>query len=392
MDSRRAPVVITVGVVCGTAVLAALTIVGRGVPASGALFALDVTAAVVGCAAVVLLVRRSPPIPAAVGLAVLAALSPAATPASTAATLRIARTRPLGSAAAVAAAGALGFVVRYLWRPDEGLEFGWWVLLVVVAHAGLLGWGAYARSRAELLASLRERARRAEADQERRVAAARAAERTRIAREMHDVLAHRLSLVAATAGAIEFRPDAPPERLAAAAGVLRSSAHAALDELREVIGVLRSGPVEDRPQPTTADIPRLVAEVRAAGTPVRFVDGLGTVLDGSPGRTVFRVVQEGLTNAGKHAAGQPVDVVLRGGAEIVVEVGNPLGPAAGTPGSGTGLIGLAERVALAGGRLEHGPADGRFRLVATLPRPDGPGSGDHDRAGPAALAHPDPAR
>ncbi len=380
MDSSRAPVAVTAAFVAGTAVLAALTIVGSGGPASGALFALDVAAAVVSCAAVVLLVRRSPPIAVAVGLAVLAALSPAATPASTAATLRIARTRPLGPAAAVAAAGAFGLVVRYLWRPDQGLAFGWWVLLVVVAHAGLLGWGAYARSRAELLDSLRERARRAEADQERRVGAARLAERTRIAREMHDVLAHRLSLVAATAGAIEFRPDAPPERLAAAAGVLRSSAHAALDELREVIGVLRSGPDEDRPQPTTADVPRLVAEIRAAGTPVRLTDGLGAVLDGSTGRTVYRVVQEGLTNARKHAAGQPVDVVLRGGAEIVVEVGNPLGPAAGTPGGGAGLIGLAERVALAGGRLEHGADGDRFRLVATLPWPDG--------TGPA----PDPAR
>jgi signal transduction histidine kinase len=85
---------------------------------------------------------------------------------------------------------------------------------------------------------------------------------------------------------------------------------------------------------------------------------------------VYRVIQEGLTNARKHAAGRPVEVRLSGGDGIRVEVVNPTGPAAGTPGSGTGLIGLAERVELAGGRLEHGTTDGRFRLVATLPWPE----------------------
>jgi signal transduction histidine kinase len=364
----RVPVRTVVAFVLGAALLSALTIIAEPHP-NPALLVLDIVVAVPSSAAVALLVRPDPAVRLAVGLALLAALSPGATTASTAATLCIARTRPLREATAVAVFGTAMHVVRYLWRPVGGLPFGWWVVLAAAAHAALLGWGAFARSRAELLESLRERARRAEDEQERRVVEARSAERSRIAREMHDVLAHRLSLVAATAGAVEFRPDAAPERIAAAAGVLRANAHAALEELREVIGVLRAGPDEDRPQPTTADLPRLVDEVRAGGVPVELHDGLGAELAGGAGRTVYRVVQEALTNARKHAAGQPVDVRLSGGDEIRVEVSNPVGSAAGTPGSGTGLIGLAERLQLAGGTLEHGPSDGRFRLVATLPWP-----------------------
>ncbi|MCO1656657.1 sensor histidine kinase [Pseudonocardia humida] len=369
---ERAPLPVRAGFVLALGVLAGLTVpVGTSPPPGGALLVVDLVVAVLSTAAVVPLIAVRPPVRVAVGLAVLAAVSPAATPAATAGALRIARTRPLATAAAVAALGAAAHAVRYAWRPTDGLPFGWWLALVLIAHAALLGWGAYAQSRAALLASLRERARRAEADQESRVAQARSAERTRIAREMHDVLAHRLSLVATTAGAIEFRPDASPERIAAATGVLRSHAHAALEDLREVIGVLRADPEDGRPQPTAADVPCLVAEVRAAGVEVAFHDDLGADPGGSTGRTVYRVVQEGLTNARKHAAGRPVEVRLTGGEEIVVEIVNPTGPGAGAPGSGTGLVGLAERVDLAGGRLEHGPVDGRFRLVAALPWPEG---------------------
>lgn len=360
---NRASTPITVGFVLAMAVLGGLTAVY-----AGGWPVMDVVAAVLGSAAVVGLTRLRPPVWPAVGLAVLAAVSPAATPASTAATLRMARSRPLWPAVGLAGLGAGAHLVRYAWLPVAGLEFVWWAVLVVVAHAALLGWGAYAQSRHALLESLRERARRAEAAQEQRVAQARSAERTRIAREMHDVLAHRLTLVAATAGAMEFRPDTPPERMVAAAGVLRAAAHTALDELREVIGVLRADPGDDRPQPTTADLPRLVDEVRASGVTVDLRDDLDGEVTGSVGRTVYRVVQEGLTNARKHAAGQPIRVRLIDGDELSVEVTNPVGEPAGTPGSGTGLVGLAERVELAGGRLEHGIVDGEFRLAATLVR------------------------
>src|SRR5699024_2697573 len=131
--------------------------------------------------------------------------------------------------------------------------------------------GAQARARERLIGSLAERARRAEADQAQRIAEARTAERTQIAREMHDVLAHRLSLLATYAGAMAYRPDAPVAQRTQAADVIRTGAHEALEELRQVIAVLRDDAAEadaaagTRPQPTLADLPALVAECTRAG-------------------------------------------------------------------------------------------------------------------------------
>ena len=128
------------------------------------------------------------------------------------------------------------------------------ILLTVV----VVGWGLFARARRELVRSLQDRAARLETEQRLHVEQAREAERRRIAREMHDVLAHRVSLLSLHAGALEFRPDAPPEEIAEAAGVIRASAHSVMQELREVIGVLREGEEgTERPQPTLADIPGL---------------------------------------------------------------------------------------------------------------------------------------
>ena len=105
----------------------------------------------------------------------------------------------------------------------------------------MVGWGLFVRAQRELVLSLRERAERLEAEQRLRVEQAREAERRRIAREMHDVLAHRVSLLSLHAGALEFHPDASAEEVAEAAAVIRASAHAAMQELRDVIGVLREG-------------------------------------------------------------------------------------------------------------------------------------------------------
>jgi signal transduction histidine kinase len=344
----------------------------------GALFALEIAVGVAAVALVPFLFRR--PVAPALGLAVLAALAPTATPASTIGTLQVARTRPAPVAVGVAAAGIAGHLLRFLWIPTAGLPFGWWALLVVVAHAALVGWGMLGAARSALIASLRERAERAEAEQGRRVTEARAAERAAIAREMHDVLAHRLSLLATYAGALEYRPDAPPERMSEAAGVIRSSAHQALDELRDVITLLNDDPAEDepdRPLPALADLPGLVAETRAVGTPVEVRDEVADAgtLPGRTGRTAYRVLQEALTNARKHAPGQPVSIALDGtpGARLVIEVRNalPREPVAvpAIPGAGRGLLGLTERVRLAGGRLDHVAGPGEFRLHAELPWP-----------------------
>ncbi|MFC0028632.1 sensor histidine kinase [Micromonospora chaiyaphumensis] len=264
-------------------------------------------------------------------------------------------------------------------RPDPVLPF-WaavaWTLLFI---GGTVAWALFVRARRQLVLSLRDRAERAEAEQQLRLDQARQLERTRIAREMHDVLAHRISLLSLHAGALEFRPDAPPAEVARAAGVIRASAHAALQDLREVIGVLRAEPAAgatpERPQPTLGDVPALVAESRAAGVRVGVVDEVAdpAAVPAAVGRSAYRIVQEGLTNARKHAPGALVTVRLAGGPGdgLAVEIRNPwpVGEAGSPiPGTGTGLVGVAERVTLAGGRLDHGrDADGDFRLVAWLP-------------------------
>jgi signal transduction histidine kinase len=380
---RRPSLAIRAWVIGAIGALTAATIWGEfSSHTATSLLVLDVAVGVAACALLPVLLRW--PVPGALALAALAAVSPAAIPAATAGTLHVAEWRRFAVAAAVGAAGVVAGAVQGLWRPVGGLPYIWWLVLVIVAEAALVGWGQVTRARHALIASLQERARRAEAEQGRRIAEARAAERTRIAREMHDVLAHRLSLLATYAGAIEYRPDAPPEQVARAAGVVRAGAHQALDELREVITVLREddgdGDGAERPQPGLADLPRLVEESRDAGARVQLDDRVAdpAVLPGAAGRTAYRVVQEGLTNARKHAPGEPVQVVVDGrpGGRLLIDIRNPLvngettGPAAPAFGSsGTGLIGLTERVRLAGGELDHEAIDGEFRLSARLPWP-----------------------
>ena len=190
----------------------------------------------------------------------------------------------------------------------------WSVLLLMAAMVvASTAWGMFVRARRQLLVTLRERARRAEADQLLHVDGARLAERSRIAREMHDVLAHRISLVALHAGALEVLPDPSPEQVRESAALLRSTAHQALEELRGVIGVLRQDPgVEPTaPQPTLGDIPRLVEETRRAGTRIDLemeVDQADAA-PGALGRDAYRIVQEALTNVGKHAGGTQARVL-----------------------------------------------------------------------------------
>ena len=364
------------GATTGIGALTAATILGQASShESSGLLILDIAVGVVACALVPVMLRW--PVPGALALAVLAALSPAATPAATLGTLYVAQRRPLAIAVAAGGADVVAHLIRGLWRPNGSLPYAWWAVLVIAAGAALVGWGQGDRARQALLASLRERARRAEAEQASRVAEARVAERARIAREMHDVLAHRLSLLATYAGALEYRPDAPPEQLARAAGVVRVGAHQALDELREVITVLRDDDDFDgkHPLPGLTDLDGLIAETRDAGTAVDVTRRVTQQEDlpGGLGRTAYRVVQEGLTNARKHAPGRPVRVLLAGkpGGRLVVELANPVGPADPViNGSGTGLIGLTERVRLAGGEIDHTiSADGEFVLRAWLPWP-----------------------
>lgn len=264
-------------------------------------------------------------------------------------------------------------------HPVNSEPIGFLIPILVLILAVTIGWGMYVGSRRELLATLRERAETAEAEQAARLAQVRTAERARIAREMHDVLAHRISLVTMHAGALVYREDLDAEQIRATARIIQDNSHHAMVELREVLGLLRDGPGDadpEQPQPSAKDIPGLVDEARRSGMRIVSNSDLDVFAVPDPlGRTLYRLVQEALTNARKHAPNTLVTVCLAGGPAdgVSVEVRNPLlvgTPAPAPPQSGLGLIGLTERTELAGGRLTHHICGGgEFVLEAWLPWP-----------------------
>ena len=261
--------------------------------------------------------------------------------------------------------------------PTESFELLLAVLVGITYFIATMATGYYIGTRRQLVASLEEEV--ATADRERELASERArdAERTRIAREMHDVLAHRISLVALHAGALAYRDDLTREETRETAQTIQSNAQLALSELRQVLGVLRAGADAvgiEPPQPTLAELPALLADAREAGSAVTL-DTTDLAEEPRPqtlSRTSFRIVQEALTNARKHAPGEPVSVRLAGGPgdRLRIEVRNSVSaPPDGRPG-GVGLAGLTERAELAGGELEHGVGrDGQFVVEARLPWP-----------------------
>ncbi|GGX94487.1 two-component sensor histidine kinase [Streptomyces minutiscleroticus] len=340
-----------------------------------ALKAVDQALGVLACAAVWL--RRRRPVELAVATTLVGLVSNTASGAILVALFTIAVHRPFPYVAAIGGASLALTPLLFLLRPDPDLPYLPSVVLTALLTGTVVGWGMFVRSRRQLLLSLRDRARRAETEAALRVERAQRLAREAIAREMHDVLAHRLTLLSVHAGALEFRPDASREEVVRAAGVIRESAHEALEDLREIIGVLRAGESGDeagRPQPTLAALQGLVAESREAGMGVVLEDRVADpgAVPASVGRTAYRVAQEGLTNARKHAPGAEVTVAVAGapGDGLVLTVRNPPppGPVPRVPGSGQGLIGLTERVTLAGGRLIHGGRpDGGFEVRAELP-------------------------
>jgi signal transduction histidine kinase len=236
--------------------------------------------------------------------------------------------------------------------------------------------GAYIGARRDLMASLRDRAERAEAERELRAEQARLGERARIAQEMHDVLAHKVSLIALHAGGLEVNPAVGADKVESSAGLIRETARQAMEDLREVLGVLRTDLSQNgadlAPVPRAADLARLVEASRAAGVQVTSSLTLPDDVPALVGRTVYRVVQEALTNVHKHARGVHTEVLVEGapGTGVNVRVTNvrPVAADSLLPGSGAGLVGLRERVTLAGGRLDAGPTqDGGWRVEAWLP-------------------------
>ncbi len=270
---------------------------------------------------------------------------------------------------------ALATVVLMLtW--SVGTDDSWGRLLVYAG--GVVGLavstGAYIGARRDLVAALRERAARAEAEQDVRAEQARLAERSRIAREMHDVLAHKVTLIAMHAGALEVQAAPSMEQVAVSAELIRITAREAMEDLRDVLGMLRdpaANGTELAPPPRRDDIARVVEASRAAGMHAELRMELDELPD-PIARTAHRVVREGLTNVHKHARGAATTVTVSGGEErgVTVEVVNqrPVGGVSLLPGSGVGLLGLRERVSLLGGTLESGPcAAGGWRLAAWLP-------------------------
>lgn len=340
---------------------------------SDTVVALDLAAGAVACCA--LWLRRRRPVALAVALTLLTAVAPVSSGAALVSLFAVAVHRPFRPVALIGALAVVTGVVQAVLRPDPNASFTVAVFSTALLILLVTGWGMLVRARRQLVVALRERAQRAEAEADLRAEQAQRLARESIAREMHDVLAHRLSLLSVHAGALEFRPDAPPPEVARAAGVIRDSAHEALQDLRAIIGVLRTpGDDGDRPQPTLATLEALVAESRDAGMRVTFDSGVAdpVAAPAAVGRTAYRIAQEALTNARKHAPGTEATVLVGGGPGdgLTVEVRNtaPHGDITPVPGSGQGLIGLTERAALAGGRFEHGPTgDGGFAVRAWLP-------------------------
>jgi signal transduction histidine kinase len=318
--------------------------------------------------------RRRWPVPIALLANVLAALSGFASGPAVLSIVSVATRRRWREIALVALVGFVGAVFFAVWQPTNDDDSIWVVLSInAIAAAAMIAWGLYIGSRRELIWTLKNRAERAESDQELRVAQARANERARIAREMHDVLAHRISQVSMHAGALAFREDLTPEQVHISASVIRDKAHEALTDLRGVLGVLRGvdGEPALAPQPTYADLGQLVAEAREGGLNLAFYDRVSASAEvpESAGRTLYRIVQEGMTNARKHAPGSLLTVELTGSPEdgLDVVMRNPFGFGSATPGSGLGLVGLTERAELRGGRLDVRREGATFVLHGWIP-------------------------
>jgi signal transduction histidine kinase len=286
----------------------------------------------------------------------------------------IARYRPLRVAIGVAVADVVaGWVFWLVYPGNNGVSLTLTVNIAIAA--AVTAWGALIQSQSALLDAYRERAERAEEERTLREEHIRVTERTRIAREMHDVVAHRISLVALHAGGLEVAPRHGEDGVGEAAALIRTSAVQALNELRSAIGVLRQDEPRSLDQPGLDRLGDLVEEARAAGQEVALsvdpaLESTGPASTVAAGRDVYRIVQEGLTNARKHAPGAPVRVSLaRSGEEVEVDVLNASTTGSlGVPGSSSGLIGLVERATLAGGTLSHGfSARGEFELRARLP-------------------------
>ena len=251
------------------------------------------------------------------------------------------------------------------------------VVSVAIAGTSLATWtaGEWRRTRRAYVESLVERAARAEREREQQSEIATAAERARIARELHDVVAHSLSVIIAQADGGRYAAAAAPEAAVRALETVAATGRGALTDMRRLLGVLREGDgAELAPQPDAAAVPELVAGVAGSGLDVRLEErGAPRAIGGGEGLAAYRIVQEALTNVLKHAgpAARACVAMEWGPRALVITVEDDgRGAAAADDGQGRGLGGMSERATLYGGTLEAGPRPGGgFGVRAVLPYP-----------------------
>ena len=279
--------------------------------------------------------------------------------------------------------GAVAISVA-VWLQPEGVATAstWVASLLAVAVAWL--WGENLRNRRARWAAMEERARRLEAEREERDRQAVTDERLRIARELHDVVAHSMSVIAVQSGVANHVIDSRPAQARQALATIEATSRSALVELRRLLGVLRQGddPVASlEPNPGMAEIGRLADQIRSAGVEVELkVEGEPGELPPGVDLSAFRIAQEGLTNVLKHGGGVARVLVRYSPGAVAVEIaddgraGTDGAPAEGT---GHGLIGMRERVAVFGGQLTAGPVPGGgYRMAARLPYAAAAGTGE----------------
>jgi signal transduction histidine kinase len=272
----------------------------------------------------------------------------------------------LAAVVVILATGGRGGVVR---TGDAELSLFIWSLIAVG-----LPLGAFAlRARAQRAAALQERADRLEREREERTRAAVAAERARIARDLHDVIAHSVTVMTVQGGAARLLLDSDPGRAREPLLVVEETGHQALADMRRLVGIVQDEPERApalTPQPDLADLPALAEKLRRAGLPTDLVvHGEPETLTPGVELTAYRVVQEALTNALKHAGPATARVtVIYEPQALRLEISDDGPGTSSQQGGGHGLVGMRERVALYGGRLEVGPrAGGGFSVCARLP-------------------------
>jgi signal transduction histidine kinase len=351
-----------------------LALSARGLHAGGAAGHAAAVASTTILSTLPLLVRRRWPVQVLVVILVAGVAIPTALvflPAALVAVYTIAARRPWRIAVASAIAATVAFDVhRVIWGYGQSLLA---VIAGIALSGAALALGLYRQTRQEYFEQLRERAARLERERELLGQQAASEERLRIARELHDVVAHNVSLMVIQAQALETTAE-DPESARRGAHTIADLGRDAMSEMHRTLELMRTdGKDEERkPQPELSDLGPLLERARAAGVDVELsVSGAPRPLPTGVELSAYRIVQEALTNVIKHSGSHHARVVLRygdAGLELEIVDQGGAGGESGGPASGHGLVGMRERVALFGGSLEAGPENGRgYRVRATLP-------------------------